>query len=145
MTPVTHQFRWWPYLKAAVAVYVLAALASSLLIGIAAFLRDPAYRSDPWSILGLALLAAAPLLVIGIPMCVALSVVLQWIGDNGWSSWQINLLASLLTGFLGLLILVNFHADLITPESTVYLLPWLMFGAAFRIAVASPSRDIQRR
>jgi hypothetical protein len=60
-------------------------------------------------------------------------------------SWLVAVPASLCAGFLGLLFLLNLHADLITPESIAYLLPWLLFGAAYRFAVAGPSRDIRER
>jgi len=140
MTTHTHSFNWLRYLRAAVGVYVLAALASSILIGVAAYVADPAEHSDAWSILGPALLAATPLLVIGIPMSVALSVLLRWIHRDRRISWVIPVAMSLVAGFLALLILMNFHVEQITPQSLAYLLPWALFGPAYVLAVPALAR-----
>lgn len=139
------QFRWRPYLMTGVIVYVLAALVSAGVIGTAAFIRDPSYHSNAMAILGLSLLAAAPLLVIGIPVAVCLSVVIRWISLEPSVSALAAILISTAAGGLALLILVNFNLELLTPEGLAYLLPWPLFGAAFGSVAPLRPRDIARR
>ena len=116
---------------AGVAVYVFAAVGSAFLIGAVAYARDASYHDDPASILGLGLLAAAPLLVLGVPFAVGLLAVTRWSSPSRRIARPVAFVFAVALGAFELLMIVNFHADSIAPESLAYLIPWGVFGATF--------------